>query len=523
MPSNTLGKKYLIGACIFLISFIIYFKTLSPTISWGDSGEFIVVAQYLGIAHPTGYPLYILLGKLFTFLPIGSIAYRINFMSAFFASCACSILFFVVFKLTKNVIVSGVASLILACSYTFWSQAIIAEVYTLHIFFMMLLLLVLLIWKEKEKNVYLYVFSFLYGLSLCNHLVLSVVLLPGFIYFILIHKQNSISKIRFTRITLKIIVIMIVFFLLGLLPYVYLPIRSLQQPNISSIDFTHIGNIIKYARGGQFTQLVLKLPSQQIVSRIFSFFYYIMLRELSFIGFVCAILGIMYLYKKQKVFCVFTLILFLTNFIMNIIYPINLNLDEIWVWYIPIYAICVIYIAFGLEKIIHSITNKKAVTKKIVTFLCIVIPLLLFISNYAQVDKSQDYSPKMYADTIFRLVKNNSIIVTRFGGDDTDTLLYLQIMEGKRQDVYIDSSSILIEKIRRTRNLQYTTKISQEEGNSLLYDFIKQNIEKHPIYFINKPPQDVMKANNFSNALVEIKQKDLINQTVFFQKRLFVY
>ena len=97
-----LQNKKIIGLMIFFISIIVYLFTIAPSISWGDSAELITVAYTMGIAHPSGYPLFTLLGKLFTFFPLGTVAFRVNLMSAIFASLTVTIVFFVVEKITNR-------------------------------------------------------------------------------------------------------------------------------------------------------------------------------------------------------------------------------------------------------------------------------------------------------------------------------------------------------------------------------------------------------------------------------------
>ena len=123
-------------------AFSAYLTSLAPTITWahgsGDSGELVTAAYYLGVAHPTGYPAYVLLGWLFTFLPFGSVAFRVNLLSA--TSAAVAIAFFVVLiaqaqaqKLPlARAVGAGVGALLLAFSPMFWSQAVVTEVYALN-------------------------------------------------------------------------------------------------------------------------------------------------------------------------------------------------------------------------------------------------------------------------------------------------------------------------------------------------------------------------------------------------------
>ncbi|MDY7041189.1 MAG: DUF2723 domain-containing protein, partial [Chloroflexota bacterium] len=128
----------LLPTILALGTFALYLRTLSPTIGQADSFEFQVVAYTLGVAHPTGYPLYILLGKLFTLLPVGDVAYRVNLTSPIFASLAVTFLYLFVHRLMRSRWAALCAALTFAFARTLWSQAAIAEVYTLNAFFVAL-------------------------------------------------------------------------------------------------------------------------------------------------------------------------------------------------------------------------------------------------------------------------------------------------------------------------------------------------------------------------------------------------
>jgi len=505
-------NKYFTAILVFIISLTVYLLTLSPTVNWGDSGEFIVVSYYMGIAHPTGYPLYTLLGKLFTFIPLKTVAFRVNLMSAFFASLTCLVLYLVTMKLTNNKIVSIITGLTFGFSYTLWSQAIIAEVYTLHTFFMALLILMILNYKETRNIRFLYLFSIFLGLSFSNHIMLTLILFPGFIYFILTEKQIGF-KIKLNKDTVKRIILFVLLFLIGLIPYIYLPIRSYQKPSVSSIDFTKLSNIFIHIRGGPYTKYLFELPFNLVILRLMSFIYFLLTRELIFVGLFLGIFGMFFLYKKNFNFLLFSLLTLFINLLINSIYPISGSNEEIWVWYIPIIMILTIYMGVGLNETIKSFIKKK---KKIFMLLFIIIPLLLLVTNYKNIDKSNDYSAAQYADVILKTVKNNSIIITKFGGQDTNTLLYMNIIEGKRKDVFIDYYKFLLRRFP-------TTNQSKEAMNSILFEFMKKNIDEHPIYITNKQPKYIMHTKNFTGALLEIKKQDLQNKTKFLNRNLFTY
>ncbi len=111
---------------VWLTAFGVYLNTVAPTVlavapDAQDAGKFQISAPLLGTGHPTGYPTYIMLGKLFTYLPFGDVAYRVNLMSAFFGAMTAALLFLMACKLGSRTLPAAGAALLLAFSATFWS------------------------------------------------------------------------------------------------------------------------------------------------------------------------------------------------------------------------------------------------------------------------------------------------------------------------------------------------------------------------------------------------------------------
>src|SRR3989304_7030243 len=226
-------------AVILFLSLVIYFETLSPTVSFIDSGELAVVAQTLSIAHPTGYPLYTLLGRIFTFLPVKDTIFRVNLMSLLYVVFTNLLLFLIFGLLAEEFIRSTakkivhfaikffiplMATLIFAFTPVLWSQATTNEVYALHIFLMTLLLyLTLKWWKNPAGNERLfYLIIFLYGLSFGNHMSSVLLALPLLVIFLIQYKTRLFVPPR--------IIAVLFLFILGFSVYLYLPIRSAQSP-----------------------------------------------------------------------------------------------------------------------------------------------------------------------------------------------------------------------------------------------------------------------------------------------------
>ena len=191
------------GGGVFAVSFGVYLFTLCPTIYWEDSAAFSTAHSLLGIPHSPGFPIYVLLGKLFLLLQAGNPAFLSNLMSAFWGSLSLSLLYLAMCRLkllpnqghlysngfcrTVSMIV-GMA--FLAFSSAFWLQTIRAEVYTLNLFFTLLLFFLSIKWSEIEQSSsshkLVLLFSFVFGLSLTNHPLLIITLVPAFLLFFLI-------------------------------------------------------------------------------------------------------------------------------------------------------------------------------------------------------------------------------------------------------------------------------------------------------------------------------------------------
>ncbi len=183
------------------ISLIIYYITKAPTTSFWDCGEFIASSYILGIPHPPGYPLFIIIGRLFTLLPIaGDIAVRVNLISVLSAAASVVVAYWLIIRIALNgspKIPNGLSkyglgigalcgALIMGFSSTFWSSAVEAEVYALAMLLMLLINYLAFIWAENidrpGNDRLLILISYLLWLSLGVHMTVFLVLIPMILY-----------------------------------------------------------------------------------------------------------------------------------------------------------------------------------------------------------------------------------------------------------------------------------------------------------------------------------------------------
>ena len=125
LPCTHDNSLNMLSVAIFLAFTALYIGTLCPTVYWGDSAEYIITSFTLRNAHSTGYPLYSLLGKAASLVPLGTIAFRVNLLSALLGAGTLSLSFRLLVRLGGGWVLPLVAAVSLGLSRTFWSLSTI--------------------------------------------------------------------------------------------------------------------------------------------------------------------------------------------------------------------------------------------------------------------------------------------------------------------------------------------------------------------------------------------------------------
>ena len=197
---------------VFLVSLIIYLRTMAPTVSFWDCGEFIACSYIVGVPHPPGTPLFILVGRVFTLIPLfGEIAARVNFISVLSSALAVWLCYLIIVKLVSHwqkkndnlwssigKYVGGFAgSLFLAFSDTFWGNAVEAEVYGVSMFLMLLILYLTLLWTDRrgtrKGDRLLILIAYLGLLSTGIHMTAFLIMPAIFLLVVLVDRQKLLD------------------------------------------------------------------------------------------------------------------------------------------------------------------------------------------------------------------------------------------------------------------------------------------------------------------------------------------
>jgi hypothetical protein len=199
----------------------VYLRTAAPgLVAIIDTPMFQFIGKVLGVAHNPGYPLYVLVTHAFSYLPFGSLAYRINCFSAIMGAVTVATVFLIARRLACGIVVSGSAALGLAFGHVFWSQAVIAEVYTLNSAIVAGMLLLLLTWRQTGRSGYFFASVGLLATGLGNPTTI-VGFAPGMAVYALLIDRRFVVRARTMATTAAMLVA-------GLLQYGFILIRSRQ-------------------------------------------------------------------------------------------------------------------------------------------------------------------------------------------------------------------------------------------------------------------------------------------------------
>ncbi len=486
---NKPKQNFLLAALIFGVVMAVYLFTLAPTIGMEDSAELVTAAYTLGIPHPSGFPLYCLLGKLFTFIPLGTIAWRLNLMSAVFGALTISLLFLVINKVVKSKLISFCSALILAFSSVFWSQSVVAEVYTLNSFFTVLLILILLGWTENKKNKYLLWFAFIFGLSLTNH-TMGTLLAPVFALYILVTDKKVIRE-------WKLILKMFFLFLLGLMVYLYLPLRAWQQAVFNWGPITNWWQVLAHisrAQYNDFAPFTNNFGKAGIAISFLMEIYQQFFLPTLFLAFG----GAIYLWLKNKNIFLLTVGIFLFNS-LGVIYlrkfGWSMGIDYTYrVYYIPAFLMVIVWLAVIMAYLYDFLTkifkNKSIVIFRVIqTLLFLVIfslPVSFLIANRQKCDLSDFWFNYDYTKNALASLEPNSMYFFAYDGSlqgDTElfSLIYLKMVENFRPDVdIITELNFFYKTVVLQVPKEYFKLTFEERRNKII--FLLSGVEDRPLY-----------------------------------------
>lgn len=426
-------REFFPGFVVGIISFVVYMRTMAPTVGFIDSGELATVVCTLGIAHPTGYPLFTLVGKIFSMLPIASEEImRLNMMSAFFVSCGLVVFYFFLCELLRSytqevkIIASFFATCSLAFSQTLWSQATGIEVYSLHFFLIVTILYFLLKAYHTNEFRWWLIFSFLWGLAFTNHLT-SILLAPAVLYFYI--KTHGVTKHSFRKLGMLSLP-----FIASLSLYIYLPIRSAQNPILDWGNPETLEKLLWHISGKQFR--VWMFSSTEVASRQLTYYFNELPKEFYYLPLVVSLFGIVYLLLHNRTMFIWIFLLLISC----VLYSINYDIHDIDSYFLLSYIAWMMFAAFG---VVSFIEKTKNLFRTLVAAFSIVTIGLIVVQHWNDMDRSKEYLVEDYTKNILNDLPQNSILISFQWDYLVSASYYFQYVKKIRPDIVIIDKELL--------------------------------------------------------------------------------
>ena len=491
-------KYYLLITTLFVSA--VYLFTIAPSVVQIDSGELAAVQTTMGIAHPTGYPIFTLTGYLFLKLPL---PFTKIFQANLLALVCCSLGVFLFIKSAlvilsnitfgveshkkkskpsvvesseKNIFIitsAVLAGLILAFSKTYWLQSTSVEVYSLQIFLFALIMYSTLkayYGERKLLNWILVALSLALGFS--NHMT-TLLTLP-FVAILFFQKEKFNA-----RSIKKILLMLSVLFPLVIAFYFYLSLRASVNPQINWGNPVNFENLYRHISGKQYQ--VWLFTSMDAAEKQLGYFLKNFAGEFGYIGAFLGLIGIFYSYKHmRKMF--YALI---TTFIFSVLYSINYDIVDIDSYFLLAYIVFSFFIAYGIFKLLLYLQQKFNSKAAIITAL--VISLFPLALNFSVVNQSGVYTFEDYTKAALNSTEKNSIIFSYQWDYLVSPSYYFQTVENLRKDVCVIDKELL----RR----------------SWYYNQLKRN---HPDVMENIIPQ----TNNFLEAVRPFERDEQFDSNV---------
>ena len=458
----------LIAFILFAICLLLYNATLTPGLSYAspDGNELTTVAATLGLAHPTGYPLFTWLGFLFTRLPFGEVAHRTNLMCAILGAGGVALLYLIARRVEVSSAIAAFTALLFGVSATFWSQAVITEVYAPNVFMLALTVLLLLAWschcKRSEatlalhasagvsksqlgvtsahkpclamtKELWFIAFALAFGLSLGTHMS-NLGFAPAYTVFVLLTDWRILKR------PLTILIALIAF-IIGVAQFLWIPLKAatVNDPLILRIPLKTLAGMYVYTLGA-FSSLRFAFPITALPDRVMIYWGYL-LQNFTPIGVALGVFGMwVLLFRHPKRFWLFMLMYF-----VNVLFFTQYKVFDLDVFFIPAHFVFAIFVGVGAQQLLDGLRGalarwcasprviSVAATLAIMVFL--LIPIAALAAGSARDNnRATDTAIGDFYKNVYAILPRDSVLVSRRGVFGYDAY-YWQKVSHVRPDV----------------------------------------------------------------------------------------
>ncbi|MBP7792205.1 MAG: DUF2723 domain-containing protein [Candidatus Goldbacteria bacterium] len=513
-----------------LFTVLLFILTAPPTICLGDSGEIASAAFNLGIGHPPGYPVYILLGKISTLLPIGDEAFRINFMSIILSVFIFLILFLTIRKMLKIFykdksklinFISLMTSFIFVFSNDFYCVAtnVKGGIYVFNCLIILTSIYSIIRYYFDNEKKFLYFTLYCIGfMPVAHQTSLFIMLFLLFIILYVVYKRKE-----------KNILGMLIFFLLSFMTsWFYLFIRYKRAMNVwANIDslsllFDFITRKVYVNQND---------PNFTFTAGISKFLWYLKNYFQNFnVLLLFLIYGFVVLYKKSIKVFLLNIFIFFTNLFLIILFTYNGNSPEFYYVNKPFYLInnllSMLYVSIGVHLLLFNLKNKS----RLIYNICLIVFMIFTLGMISINTFNNNYSRKFLAYdhgiNILKTINDNDYII---GKSDIYIFNVQYLKQVKKQylniTVYDQSGNVLDTSLYKNAKRNGVLDLKKQEQaeldlylknkNNVFYmdmtSYPEYNLMTRPYGILNKLTENTIFLKNTENLMSIYSIRDLFN------------
>jgi hypothetical protein len=377
------SRMLIVSLLVAAGAFAMYRATLLPSLDFGDTAAFQDAGGTLEITPRQGYPLYFAIGNVIVWLAGREPAFGMNLASAVCAALACGVLTWVAADLTASLTAGIFTGVLFAASYTFWSQAIIAEVYALHVLMVAASLAALAWWAKRPESLpRLATFFAAYALGFGNHLMM-VLLLPAATIFLTITIPGGLRGLLRGRVVGLAVGIAA----LGALQYAW-NFRSMYSASIPPAGLAEALQAFWFdvTKSDWRSTMVMGVDESALRPRL-GMYWFDVTQQFGTFGVAVALVGLAALVRRWRVG-----LLVLTGWLVSALFAYTYNVGDAHVFFIPSHVFVALAAGEGIALLLRAAEGRRAAVA-LVTFLALAFPAWRVFDTWPAVDRSGDTRP----------------------------------------------------------------------------------------------------------------------------------
>ena len=488
-PRPSYGAAVLAGALVLAL----YVLTLAPTTAMWDTSEYITAAYTLGIPHPPGNPLFVLLGRVATLVPFGDVAVRVNMLAALCSAGTAAVWFLVAERVLAHWFTqrwtrlagAATAALLSATAFTVWNQSVVNEkVYTVSLAFFAVVSWLTVLWCDdpdgRRADRFLVLIAYLIGLGYANHPA-GFLVGPAVAVAVLVRRPKTLLRWR-------LILAAVLALGLGVTPFALEPIRAAHHPALnegeptgcadrigvsctfSSTTLSRLMDNVNRVQYGKPALTERQAPLSAQIGMWWLYFKWQWLRDahegqpglqfalaLVFLGLGVAG-GVVHWRHDRASFWFFGPLIFTVT--VALVYYMNFKYgasqapglagvprevrdrDYFYLWS---YSAWSVWAALGLAAAWRALADRarsEGMGRWLATAPVLLIGALPLAGNWRDASRAGDTATREWAHDLLNSVEPYGILIT-LGDNDTFPLWYAQEVEGVRRDVTVAVTSLL--------------------------------------------------------------------------------